>query len=985
MSGTAPNIDGRAAGDVARQIETLLRAYAPTWNEVDPATGRATGISAALIGVCARFAELTIQRLNQAPGKNQLAFLDMLGATPMPPQPARVPLTFTLAAGATGAVVPARTQVAAPPGPGAKAPVLFETEDELALTPATLARVVTWDAPDDTTDDHGRVADPNNAVPATLFSAAGAVVHRFGIRLDALLGFGQFTEMTVHVDLAANLPDGADPRTVQWDIWDGQTSIPLTPTIGGGGPPDTTAALTRSGDVSFVEVSVAPQAGFTTGRLLRATLVGKVRAGQLPTIAGVTIAANGYCGPFLPDAAFTGGTPIDVSRDFFPFGDKPQFGATWYIASQSVLSRSDHWVSIEVLLTNPISGIPVATGSANLRLLWEFWNGQAWTPLGTSGPGAPAASQFVDGTVAFTISSSGEIAFRYPQPPQPTTVNGILNYWVRARLVGGGYATGAPSLANVTLSFGNNRDGAGTPIPAEALIPYDGMHDQIVAPPFVAFAPADDGGRSLYLGLSLPASLPAFPQLPVSFYAELIELPFGTKPDAAGAGGAPRLGWAYWNGAAWASVTVSDATASLTVSGTIAFLPPADFAPRRLFGSDGLYWLRATWRDGAYTFLPRLRRLLVNTVMGEQAVTVRAEVLGSATGDASQIVTAARTPILAGVALDVTEGELPGADERARIVANEGADAIAPVGDGTVRVRWHEVNDFYASGPRDRHFVLDHASGQVTFGDAVAGLIPPRGAGNLVLTAYRTGGGDAGNVAAGTIRQMKTTVPYVGGVGNKVAAAGGVGAESIAALLVRAPRAVRHGGRAVTAEDFEDIASLASPEVARVLAVPLIDLGLDPDGVNPAPGSVSVVVVPRSDDTRPFPSVELVDRVMADLQGAALPGLDLVVVGPEYVRVDVHAELALVALDGAGTVEVAAQAALTAFLNPLTGGPGGAGWAFGRRPFRSDIVALLQGLAGVDHLRLLDITEVPDRAGTEATGRFLVCSGTHRIDLVFGD
>jgi hypothetical protein len=48
-------------------------------------------------------------------------------------------------------------------------------------------------------------------------------------------------------------------------------------------------------------------------------------------------------------------------------------------------------------------------------------------------------------------------------------------------------------------------------------------------------------------------------------------------------------------------------------------------------------------------------------------------------------------------------------------------------------------------------------------------------------------------------------------------------------------------------------------------------------------------------------------------------------------------------------------------------------------------VALLQGLAGVDHLRLLDITEVPDRAGTEATGRFLVCSGTHRIDLVFGD
>jgi len=143
MSGTAPPIDRRAAGDVARQIEALLRVYAPAWDESDPETGRATGISAALIGIAARFAELTIQRLNQAPDKNLLAFLDMLGASPLPPQPARVPLTFSLATGATGAVVPARTQVAAPPGPNAKAPVLFETETELALTPAGLSRVMT--------------------------------------------------------------------------------------------------------------------------------------------------------------------------------------------------------------------------------------------------------------------------------------------------------------------------------------------------------------------------------------------------------------------------------------------------------------------------------------------------------------------------------------------------------------------------------------------------------------------------------------------------------------------------------------------------------------------------------------------------------------------------------------------------------------------------------------------------------------------------
>jgi hypothetical protein len=47
-------------------------------------------------------------------------------------------------------------------------------------------------------------------------------------------------------------------------------------------------------------------------------------------------------------------------------------------------------------------------------------------------------------------------------------------------------------------------------------------------------------------------------------------------------------------------------------------------------------------------------------------------------------------------------------------------------------------------------------------------------------------------------------------------------------------------------------------------------------------------------------------------------------------------------------------------------------------------MALLQAVPGVDHVRRLAIGQVPDRATTLAAGRFLVCSGRHRIDLVFG-
>ena len=77
------------------------------------------GRRGAFVGVFAHFAELIIDRINRAPQKKQLAFFDLLGAAPLPPQPARAALTFALAAGSTQAVlVPAGTRVAAPPPPG---------------------------------------------------------------------------------------------------------------------------------------------------------------------------------------------------------------------------------------------------------------------------------------------------------------------------------------------------------------------------------------------------------------------------------------------------------------------------------------------------------------------------------------------------------------------------------------------------------------------------------------------------------------------------------------------------------------------------------------------------------------------------------------------------------------------------------------------------------------------------------------------------
>jgi len=153
------------------------------WREYDEVTGAPKGKSAALIGIFARFAEIVIERLNRVPDKNFLAFLDLLGAARQPPQPARVPLTFSLAAGSpVDALVPQGTQVAAPPGPGEQDPAVFETERPLVVTAAQLSSLVTLDPEQDTYGDwSGRLAAPS---PFPVFQGDRAFEHEILCFID---------------------------------------------------------------------------------------------------------------------------------------------------------------------------------------------------------------------------------------------------------------------------------------------------------------------------------------------------------------------------------------------------------------------------------------------------------------------------------------------------------------------------------------------------------------------------------------------------------------------------------------------------------------------------------------------------------------------------------------------------------------------------------------------------------------------------------
>ncbi len=351
----------------------------------------------------------------------------------------------------------------------------------------------------------------------------------------------------------------------------------------------------------------------------------------------------------------------------------------------------------------------------------------------------------------------------------------------------------------------------------------------------------------------------------------------------------------------------------------------------------------------------------------------------------------------------------------------EGELALWTLEQGGART-WSLVPDFDAAGRADSVFAVDPETGVVTFGGGLHGRVPPEGA--PILARYDVTRTAAGNVPAQDGWQLaeaddQLDAALLGGdsaatqallalVSSPFAAIGGAEAESLehaagraaarlwsherlvqlcadagadtldqldrdAVLLRAAPP------RAATQLDLERLAlDVPGTRVARARAFGGID-GRYPGLV--APGTVTVVVVGGLPQRRPVPSRALLDSIGGFLRRRKTLGTRLVVVGPTYVEVTVTATLSVRANADPARVTRDGLSALAGYLDPVTGGPAGRGWPFGRDVYRSELLQLLDGVDGVDHVATLDL------AGPDGSSCGNVCipptglpvSGTHSI------
>jgi len=1078
INGLQIQIDSRDVEQIVEELLARRLGYVQEWRPAEK------GIDAALIQIFARYLHTVIQRLNQAPEKNKLAFLDLLGVSPTPGQAARAPIVFQpsqqqesieQALNALGPTAPASpqflrptfesrvragTQVAALPLDGESTPRIFETENAVGIATGPLRQVVSVWPDRDQLIDHTAALQASE--PLQLFNQKllQPAPHAIYLAHDALLALSGQASLELKFEFAKT---ALKALNVSWEYWDGEAWQSFRIPENGDG----TGGLRHSGTLllQFRETSGAEQppenrksvvngqeAYWIRGRLMtpltseeKKTSQGLLVAQKLPigvkalpeietiqltSTVEQSLQTKGFLGHSL-DRAFNDDTALDTSRPFYPFGRQPLPGATFYFSREAIFSKPGAEVQMRVTRTSSPQDVIISQGSNTDNnspqdtlvlespdsdtylshvVAWEYWDGRKWVTL----PESTTSSNPI-----FKFDDAGVIEFKIPENIKRTTVNSEDKFWLRVRLVSGGFGVKRtitfdtntvtfiipqpPLLGDIRLGYTWESEASSperaltyndfqyedhsaklaTPggsflVFKLVLTPPDSSHNALATPgdSFLPFKPMADATPGLYLGFSkkLPADR-------VALYFDIVENP----GDSSG----PEMVWEYFNGD-WREFAVEDETRNLRVPGIISFIGAADSKALGRFGVEQ-HWIRGRLKKNGLPGQPTINNIYPNAVWASQQRTVRDTPLGASAGFANQVFNFTQSPVLAGERIEVQELSGLRANVEWPILAmalgKEDSNIVRDLeemlaredmrldvvrGDLRLRrgpdkrvtevwVRWHEQPHFYFSWPEDRHYVIDRHGGRVFFGDGSRGAIPPAGAAILARES-RTGGGLEGNVPERAINQLLADAPGVEAIFNPRPAEGGADGEPLSSVSGRGPFTIRAGRRAITLEDYATLAHEASPAVARTRVLPNRDAA-----GRFAPGSVTVQIIPYGNEDRPQPSFGLREHVRSFITEHAPSEVaqpqQIIVIGPLYQPIDVEATIAAVEADEAGAVEKSAREALQDFLHPLRGGPERLGWEPGRDVFLSDVAAVLERIGGVDYVEELTLSQKGISAG----------------------
>lgn len=343
-----------------------------------------------------------------------------------------------------------------------------------------------------------------------------------------------------------------------------------------------------------------------------------------------------------------------------------------------------------------------------------------------------------------------------------------------------------------------------------------------------------------------------------------------------------------------------------------------------------------------------------------------AVLIGTGTGRPGQTFTLPSSPVVSGpglaIAVEVSDGS--------KLVSGE-----AVLVDGAAYKYCREVEAFIDAQPGEMGVRLDRASGTVSFAwwnerDSRQPDVPAPGA--RIRAWYLHGGGEQGNVAAGSLSVLRTQLSGLR-VSNPEPATGGRATEPLQDALRRAPQDFQARDRAVTARDYQALAvrngavarsraftrketwAFANPGEVEVVLVPDIPVAARPDGRVDA----ELLAAHEREDVRLEVARYLQERATIGAQPVVRWGL--------YKEVLVQAIVVVRPDEDPDSVRARIVRRLAQSINPLPDGAPGYGSGFGKALRVSNLYRVMEeaepGVKYVQSVRLR-LDKAPD---TDAT------------------
>ena len=364
MASLPPKIDRRTYEEIVEQTKNLAQQF----TDWQPAPGDKTDAGEALIRIFARMVKTISDRLNQVPEKNYLAFLDLIGGQLKPPQPAKAPLTFYLAAGSSGdGLVPAHTQVSAPPTEDSDEEIVFETDRELVVTTAQLQAVFVREPSQDKYRDCTLAATGQQDAAFFPFTGDQDIPHSLYLTCPEIFALPELENLNLIITGDTDRVQTLQEK-LNWSYWDGFQWQLLT-----------NSPTYENHQFTFSKLPILNSSEID-GKiekwlLAKLTNIDANISANLPQITNIKSSINITQSNLIPEVCLFNNTPLDLSKDFYPFGEQPELNDTFYITLYDSFIKPNTTITIDINLSHK----PVNTN--DLKITWEIGNGQIWQEI----------------------------------------------------------------------------------------------------------------------------------------------------------------------------------------------------------------------------------------------------------------------------------------------------------------------------------------------------------------------------------------------------------------------------------------------------------------------------------------------------------------------------------------------------------------------------------------------------------------------------